>query len=316
MLISIAIPCYRSEKNLEMVVDEIRSVFAKREGFDYQIILVCDGSPDHTDEVIRKLCEEDRKIVGVLLSRNFTQSNAKMAALKYVQGEVLVYMDDDGQHPAEDIFRLAEKVQEGYDVVYAYFDHKEQSRFKIWTSDLFGEISEKTGRRPKGIKTSSFMAYSRFAVDELKAYTSPTPALGGYLYTVTTKFANIESTQRKRASGKSGYNLIKMISLAVTGLTNFTIVPLRMIDVIGSVSAVIGLIYGLVLIVRKLFFAAVVPGYTSNMVVMLILGGLILISLGLVGEYVGRIYMLLSNKPQYVVREELNAPAGPDEEQD
>ena len=316
MLISIAIPCYRSEKNLEMVVDEIRSVFAKREGFDYQIILVCDGSPDHTDEVIRKLCEEDRKIVGVLLSRNFTQSNAKMAALKYVQGEVLVYMDDDGQHPAEDIFRLAEKVQEGYDVVYAYFDHKEQSRFKIWTSDLFGKISEKTGRRPKGIKTSSFMAYSRFAVDELKAYTSPTPALGGYLYTVTTKFANIESTQRKRASGKSGYNLIKMISLAVTGLTNFTIVPLRMIDVIGSVSAVIGLIYGLVLIVRKLFFAAVVPGYTSNMVVMLILGGLILISLGLVGEYVGRIYMLLSNKPQYVVREELNAPAGPDEEQD
>lgn len=307
MLISIAIPCYRSEKNLEMVVDEIRSVFAQQEEYDYQIILVCDGSPDHTDEVIRKLCAGDRKIVGVLLSRNFTQSNAKMAALKYVKGEVLVYMDDDGQHPAKDIFRLVEKVREGYDVVYAHFGHKEQSRFKIWTSNLFGKISEKTGRRPKGIKTSSFMAYSRFAAEELKAYTSPTPALGGYLYTVTTRFANIESTQRKRASGKSGYNLIKMISLAVTGMTNFTIVPLRMIDVIGSVSAIAGLLYGLVLVIRKLFFAAVVPGYTSNMVVMLILGGLILISLGLVGEYVGRVYILLSNKPQYVVREDINA---------
>ena len=306
MLISIAIPCYRSEKNLEMVVDEIRSVFAQQEEYDYQIILVCDGSPDHTDEVIRKLCAEDRKIIGVLLSRNFTQSNAKMAALKYVKGEVLVYMDDDGQHPAEDIFRLVEKVQEGYDVVYAHFGHKEQSRFKIWTSDLFGKISEKMGRRPKGIKTSSFMAYSGFAVNELKAYTSPTPALGGYLYTVTTRFANIESTQRKRVSGRSGYNLMKMISLAVTGLTNFTIVPLRMIDVIGSISAVVGLLYGLVLVIRKLFFSAVVPGYTSNMVVMLILGGLVLISLGLVGEYVGRVYILLSNKPQYVVREEIN----------
>ena len=98
-----------------------------------------------------------------------------------------------------------------------------------------------------------------------------------------------------------------MISLSVTSLTNFTIVPLRVIDVIGSASAVIGLVFGLILIFRKLFFAAVVPGYTSNMVVMLILGGLILISLGLVGEYVGRIYILLSNKPQYVVREALNA---------
>ncbi len=94
-----------------------------------------------------------------------------------------------------------------------------------------------------------------------------------------------------------------------TGLTNFTVVPLRMIDVIGSVSAVIGLVYGLVLVIRKLFFAKVVPGYTSNMVVMLVLGGLILIALGLVGEYVGRIYILLSNKPQFVVRETLNAPA-------
>ena len=312
MLVSIAIPCYRSEKNLEMVVDEIRSVFAQRDEYEYQIILVCDGSPDHTDEVIRKLCAEDEKIVGVLLSRNFTQSNAKMAALSYVKGEVLVYMDDDGQHPAEDIFRLVEKVREGNDVVYAHFDHKEQSRFKVWTSNLFGKISEKVGRRPKGIKVSSFLAYSRFAVEELKAYTSPTPAPGGYLFTVTTRFANIESTQRKRASGKSGYNLMKMISLAVTGLTNFTIVPLRMIDVIGSVSAIAGLIYGLVLVIRKLFFAAVVPGYTSNMVVMLILGGLILISLGLVGEYVGRIYILLSNKPQYVVREELNVTKDPE----
>ena len=258
------------------------------------------------DQIKAKLADTPEKISTAIAKLNELR-NAKMAALKYVKGEVLVYMDDDGQHPAKDIFRLVEKVREGYDVVYAHFGHKEQSRFKIWTSNLFGKISEKTGRRPKGIKTSSFMAYSRFAADELKAYTSPTPALGGYLYTVTTRFANIESTQRKRASGKSGYNLIKMISLAVTGMTNFTIVPLRMIDVIGSVSAIAGLLYGLVLVIRKLFFAAVVPGYTSNMVVMLILGGLILISLGLVGEYVGRVYILLSNKPQYVVREDINA---------
>lgn len=317
MVISVAIPCYRSEKNLETVVNEIRGVFAQRTEYDYQIILVCDGSPDHTDEVIRKLCAEDRKITGVLLSRNYSQSNARMAALKYVRGDVLVCMDDDGQHPAEDIFRLAEKVMEGYDAVYADFDHKEQTCFKIWTSDLFSWIAGKIGRRPRGIRTSSFMAYSRFAVDELKAYTSPTPTAIGYLSTVTNRFANIRSTQRKRLSGKSGYNLYRMISLALTGITNFTIVPLRMIDAAGFVSAMLGLIWGIVLVIRKLCFAAVVPGYTSNMVVMLVLGGLILVSLGLVGEYVGRIYMLLSNKPQYVIREEINVqddrvPAGKD----
>lgn len=308
MLISVAIPCYKSEHNLEMVVDEIRGAFAKREGYDYQLILVCDGSPDHTDQVIRKLCAEDKRIVGVLLSRNFTQSNAKMAALHYVQGEVLVFMDDDGQHPAEDIFKLAGKVGEGYDVVYAYFAKKKQSRFKIWTSQIYGTVSEKLGKRPKGIKVSSFMAYSRFAVDELKAYTSPVPTPGGYLYTLTSRFANIESTQRARASGTSGYNLAKLLSLSVTNLTNFTIVPLRLIDVVGFVSAFLGVVFGVALILRKLFFSKLVPGYTSNMVVMLILGGLILVSLGLVGEYVGRIYIILSNKPQYVVREAINAP--------
>ena len=315
MLISVAIPCYRAEKNLETVVEEIRTVFDGQAEHDYQVILVCDGSPDHTEDVIRKLCAADRKIVGLLLSRNFSQSNARMAALKYVQGDVLVYMDDDGQHPAGDIFRLADKIMEGFDVVYADFDHKEQSRFRIWTSDLFGWISGKTGRQPRGIRTASFMAYSRFAVDELKAYTSPTPTAIGYLYTVTSRFANVRSTQRKRLSGKSGYNLYRMLSLALTGMTNFTIVPLRMIDAIGFVSAVLGLIWGIVLVIRKLCYAAVVPGYTSNMVVMLVLGGMILVSLGLVGEYVGRIYMLLSNKPQYVIREELNVsgerkPAG------
>lgn len=307
MLISVAIPCYRSENILENVVDEIRAAFARQEEYEYQIILVCDGSPDRTDETIRRLCAQDKRIVGVLLSRNFSQTNAKMAALRYARGAVLVFMDDDGQHPAQDIFKLVEKVRDGSDVVYAHFGHKEQSRFKIWTSDLFGKVGELMGTRPKGIKTSSFLAYSRFAVEQLKAYASPSPSPGVYLFSLTTRIANVESIQRQRASGKSGYNLAKLIGLSVTTLTNFTIVPLRIIDAVGSVFAFIGLLYGLVLIVRKLFFSALVPGYTSNMVVLLIVGGLILVSLGLVGEYVGRIYMLLSNKPQYVVREELNA---------
>ncbi len=306
MLISIAIPCYRSENNLKSVVDEIKSVFRESSEHQYQIILVCDGSPDHTDEVIKELCKEDSNITGVLLSRNFSQQNAKMAALPYVKGDVLIYMDDDGQHPAEDIFKLSDKIMDGYDVVYAHFPEKKQPFFKVWTSDLFAWFCVKFGIRPKGLKVSSFMALSRFSVDVLLKYSSPSPSMGGYLYSHTTRITNIESTQKSRKSGKSGYNLIKLISLAVMSLTNFTIVPLRIIDAIGVVSAFAGLIYGVVLVIRKLAFHAVHQGYTSNMVVLLILGGLVLIGLGIVGEYVGRIYMLLSNQPQYIVREEIN----------
>ena len=306
MLISVAIPCYRSEKNLEAVVTEIKDVFKSHPEDQYQIVLVCDGSPDYTDEVIKKLCDEDKQITGVLLSRNFTQSNAKMAALPYVKGDVLVYMDDDGQHPAEDIFKLVDKINEGYDVVYAHFTEKQQSFFKIWTSDVVGWLSEKFGRKPKGIKISSFMAYSRFSIDMLMKYESPSPSPGAYLYCLTTKITNIESVQRKRKSGKSGYNLARLIALTVKGLTNFTIVPLRIMDGLGMCIALTGIVYGLFLILRKLIFNIGARGYTSLMVVMLILGGLILIGLGVVGEYVGRVYMLLSNKPQFVVRTVFN----------
>ena len=307
MLISIAIPCYRSENNLKFVVDEIREEFQEHPEHDYQIILVCDGSPDHTDQVIRELCEGDSRIIGVILSRNFTQANAKMAALPYVDGEVLVYMDDDGQHPPKDIFRLAEKVLEGYDMVIAAFTDKEQSFFKIWTSNLFGFFMEKMGKKPKGIKTSSFLAYSRFAIEQLRNYSSPSPSAIGYLYSVTTKITNIESRQRKRKSGKSGYSLSKLVDLAITTLTNFTVVPLRLINKIGLLSAAIGIVYGLVLIIRRLLFHISVPGYTSNMVVLLVMGGMILMALGVVGEYIGRVYILISNKPQYVIRETYNA---------
>lgn len=306
MLISVAIPCYRSENNIESVVQEIKNEFSYHHNYDYQIILINDGSPDHTEEVIKKMCGEDKKIIGVILSRNFTQTNAKMAALPYVKGEVLIYMDDDGQHPARDIFKLAKKIMEGNDVVYAHFLKKRQSRFKIVSSDLFGWISEKMGNKPKGIKTSSFQGYSRFAVDMLCQYQSPAPSMGAYVNSFTTKIVNVESEQRDRRSGISGYNFIKMASMAMMTLTNFTIVPLRIIDGVGIVTAIIGILYGIVLVMRKLIFNTIALGYTSNMVVMLILGGLILIGLGVVGEYVGRVYMLLSNKPQYIIREIIN----------
>lgn len=302
MLISIAIPCYRSENNLRSVVKEIREVFQKRDE-DYQLILVCDGSPDHTDEVIRNLCQEDQKITGILLSRNFTQANAKIAAVSYAKGDALVYMDDDGQHPAEAIFSLTDKILEGYDAAYARFSHKKQTKFKTITSRLYGKIAVRLGIRPKGLVSSSFVAYSRFVYEEFRKYKSPTPTLLGFANTITTRFTNVDINQRERLSGQSGYNMKRLINLFITDCTNFTTVPLRIITRIGFIVALIALICGIITIIRRITLSITMPGYSSLIVIILLMGGMILMALGLVGEYMGRVYMVLSNKPQYVVRE-------------
>ena len=306
MLISVAIPCYRSAQTIAAVADEIRQQFALHPEHDYQLVLVNDGSPDGTFAEIRRLCAEDERIVGVDLSRNFTQANAKMAAIQYIKGDAAVFMDDDGQHSAEGIFMLVDKLGEGFDIVYAEFVQKQTSRFKVVTSDLFGKMSELVGTRPKGLRISSFYAMSRFCVDALKNYHSPSPAFSGYLYRVTTRFTSIPMQQRERLAGKSGYTLKKMVELAITCLTNFTVVPLRVFSGIGTATSVIGILLAIVMVIRKLVDPRIAMGYTSLMAVLLIFSGIILLGIGLLGEYLGKVYMMLSDQPQFMVRETLN----------
>jgi len=305
MLISIVIPCYRSAQTLCSVVQEIWDAFAEHMEYDYQIILVNDGSPDQgaTYRTIRKLCGEDSHIIGVDMSRNFGQQRAKMAALPYAKGDYIIYMDDDGQHPAHGIFKLVEKLREGYDVVFAEFPQKKHSLFKRITSTAFRRFQEFLKIKPRDIYISSFHGMSRLAVDALLNYHSPHPSAGAFLMNVTTKFANVQMEHRGRIAGESGYSFKKLFSLALTTMTNFTMVPLRASAVIGAVIAVLGFLYGLFLVCKKIICPTVVLGYTSQTAIMLLIGGIILLVLGVVGEYIGRIYMILSNLPQYIVRE-------------
>ncbi len=308
MLISVAIPCYKSEKTIVNVVNEIKTEITKKEGYDYQIILVNDYPFDNTFSVIKDLCIQDSKITGINLSRNFGQAAAKMAALPYVKGDVLVYMDDDGQHPAAGIIPLVEKIKEGYDVVYAYFKSKNHSFFKRFTSKINAKIAEINGTRAKGIHASSFFALSRFAIDTYADYHSPFPSPMGYLNTLVGKVTEIEMEHRARMEGNSNYSLKKLLKLWLNGFTNFSIVPLRTIMGMGAIFALFGFAAGFIIVVRKLLFPAMAAGYASTMSVLLFLGGIILIALGLIGEYIGRIYMTVSNLQQYRVREVISLP--------
>lgn len=311
MLISICIPCYRSAQTLPFVLGEIREAFAAHEEHDYQVILVNDGSSDDTYAVISRLCRDDPRVTGIDLSRNYGQQAAQMAALPYASGDAVVFMDDDGQHPAAGIFPLVEKLAEGYDIVYARFPQKRHSWFKRITSRLYQKVSEWIGNKPRGISVSSFAAWSRTAADAALRYHSPFPAPGLYLNHVTTRIANVDIEHRCRIAGESGYSLRKLIALTVTALTNFSILPLRLSSYIGIGCAGLGFLAGILTIIRKLVNPAIFAGYSSILAAILFIGGVIMLILGVLGEYIGRIYMTVSDMPQYQIRQTENAPENP-----
>ncbi|MDO5111444.1 MAG: glycosyltransferase [Clostridia bacterium] len=303
MLISVCIPCYRSEKTLPAVVEGIVREFALHPAYEYELILVNDGSPDDTFRVIRALCAQNAHIKGVDLSRNYGQNLALCAAYAQIQGDMAVFMDDDGQHPAAGIFMLLDKLQEGYDVAIAKFPHKKHSLFKRVTSWGHRTLAEWTGTCPKGISYSSFTAWSKVAIEAAKDYRSPFASIGAYLMHVTTRFVNVEMPHNDRLEGESGYTFKKLIALWLTSFTSFSIVPLRAASVMGAICAGIGFIWGFILVIRKLIHPEVAAGYTSMMTLLLLIGGIIMLILGLIGEYIGRIYMTISDMPQYTVRE-------------
>lgn len=306
MLITVAIPCYRSAETLPNVVGRIKDAFKLRPEFDYEIILANDGSPDNTYDVIKTLCAEDGRVKGINLSRNYGQGKARYAALAYARGDIVVCMDDDGQHPPEQIFRLIDKVREGYDVVYAAFAKKKESLPRRITSRIHTRILRWTIKKPRDLKVSAFYAMDRLIADKLRDNTSPFPATLGYMLSITSKIVNVPIDHQLRIAGTSGYNFKKRFMLWLDGFVNFSVEPLRMASFVGFITALVGIAAGIMIVVRRLFNQHIALGYTSIIATILFVGGMIMIMLGLLGEYVGRIFIVMSNAPQFVVREAIN----------
>ncbi len=302
--VSVVIPCYNSEKSIKAVVDNVLDILEK--SYQCQIILVNDYSKDNVWSVITEICACHENVIGLSLARNFGQQSARMAALGHVTGEYVVFMDDDGQHKAQDILRMIDKLKTGYDIVYAYFRHKKESGFRVWGSNINRKMTDWVMGTPKDVHTSSFFVTRRFVVDKLRDYTNPSPYTFGYFMQITKNIADIEVEHHERIYGKSGYTITKLLRLWMEGFTGFSVVPLRIASIVGVGMAVLGFIWGIYTIIHKLLNPAVAAGYTSLIAVMLFCCGMIMIMLGLLGEYVGRIFMNLNHLPQYVVKERLN----------
>lgn len=306
--VSFVIPCYRSEHTLEGVVSEIiGKMKTLEETYAFDIILVNDCSPDGTWDVIEKLNSRYPFIKGINFSRNFGQHSALMAGIAEADGEYVVCLDDDGQTPADEADKLLNQIRDGYDVVYARYAHKEHSAFRNWGTRLNDKMACALLDKPRELYLSSYFCMRKYIADEVVKYTNPYPYLAGLIIRSTHNIANVDIHHRQRDSGRSGYTFRKLVSLWFNGFTSFSVKPLRIASFSGFIVAFMGMLYAAFIVIHKIVNPEIAVGWSSLMAALLIIGGMLMLMLGLIGEYIGRIYISLNKMPQYVIKEKLEA---------
>lgn len=305
--ISFCIPCYRSEKTIGGVISGIRTVMAqKADLYDYEIICAVDGSPDRVGAVLKNLARRDAQLKVVELSRNFGQGNARMASLHYAGGDYCICLDDDGQCPVENVWRLMAPLLENADVSIAAYPHKEQSFLKNCGSWLNWLMVHLLLDVPPDFQMSNFFGFRAFIRDQILRYPNPYPYITGLLAKATDNFAFVPMREHPRASGTTSYTFRKLVRLWLNGFTSFSVRPLRVASLLGVIFALLGFGVGVDAVIRKIFLSDIQSGYTSIFAAILFIGGIIMCLLGLIGEYVGRIFICINRSPQYVVRSTLN----------
>ena len=279
---------------------------SETEVFDYEIVTAVDGSPDNVYDVLSAIANYNDKVKVVNLAKNFGQANARMATIKFAQGDYIVCMDDDGQCPVNYIFDLLQPLEEGYDIAIADYPRKKQSVLKNFGSDINKFTSRILLDVPKDFRFSNFFAMKKFLANQILKYDNPYPYMEGLVSQSTRNISYVPMEERERISGNTGYTLKKLVGLWLNGLTAFSVKPLRISSVVGMICAFIGFIFGIVTVIRKLVIPDISVGWSSIVSIMLFMGGLLMLMLGMVGEYIGRIYISMNNAPQYVVRQTIN----------
>jgi len=302
--LSIVIPVYRGERTIGPLVQLLVDELAARH--ELEIVLVNDGSPDDSASVCRQLAVDCRLVKFVNLSRNFGEHNAVMAGLNHAAGDYVVVMDDDFQNPPGEVQWLVDEIALGYDVVFARYAQKQHH----WLRNLGSRVNDRAAvlllDKPRDLYLCSFKIMSRFVVDELIKYDGPYPYIDGLILRVTRNYSQVLVTHDPRREGRSGYTLRKLVSLYLNMFTNFSILPLRLASCAGLLSSLVGLVLAGYFAVEKILHPEVPAGWASMIVSLFIVAGVQLFSLGMIGEYLGRLFLKDNGQPQYVVRERRN----------
>lgn len=302
--VSFVIPCYNSEKTIGAVIQEIEErMQADSPETDYEIVLVNDCSKDHTFAVIKELSAKDEKIIGIDLARNFGQHAALMAGFRHVKGDYVICLDDDGQMPIESVGDMLKLLKEDVDVVQGKYAGAKQNILRRFGSMVNAKMNEWLLSKPKDLEMNSFWGAKRFIIDEIIRYEGAYPYIGGLVLRATRNIKNLEVKHRARVEGRSGYTFGKLLFLWVNGFTAFSEKPLRFASLCGVICAFAGLIFAFVSVIRKILNPSILVGYSSLIAVILFMGGMMMMMLGILGEYIGRMYICMNRSPQYVIRE-------------
>jgi len=299
--ISAVIPVYNSAQTLHELQERLEKVLQELVGSRYELIFVNDGSSDSSWKILKEMASTNETITAINLTRNFGQHNALMCAFSHATGKYIVTIDDDLQNPPEEIPKLFKEINNGHDVVYGIFDTKQHSKFRNLGSRFVQFIYRKTFNI--NTQVTSFRIIKREIIQRILSYDKSFTYIDGFISWFTINIANVRVEHHQRQEGISGYSLSKLLVLAFNMMTNFSIVPLQIASLTGLMFAFVGFGFGMFFLWKKLLFGIPVSGFTSIIVSITIFSGVQLVTMGILGEYIGRIHINVNKRPQYAIRD-------------
>lgn len=305
--ISVVIGLYNSSKTICTVLDELASELKKLDKYEYEIILVNDCGPDNVLDIACEEAKKDSRIKVISLAKNSGQTNAVITGYTYATGDYIVEMDDDFQMPAYEIGKMLSELEEkDLDVVFAKYEEQKESGFRLFGSSINQKMTEIMIGKPRDITINSFFVMRKCIKDSIIQYQNNYPYVYGIIFASTGRIGNVVVEHRARTNGSSNYTFKSLLGLWMNGFLNFSIKPLRIATLMGLTVTGISFIIALVLVIMRLLNPDGVMGWTSLIVTIIFFAGIQLLGIGVIGEYLGRLYISASKLPRTVVRETFN----------
>lgn len=302
-LISVLIPCYNESESLPLLISKLENIANEYSQYNWEFLCVNDGSKDNTLEVLRELRCKYSRLNYIDLSRNYGKETAMLAGFDYVKGDCMVIMDADLQHPPHVIPQMLEKWQEGYDDIYASrITRGKESWLRKKLSLFYYNILQRTTRLEVLPNVGDFRLLNRSCIEALKKMRENNRYTKGMFCYIGYKKTHVSFETEDRIAGESSMNYKTLFNLAIEGILSYTTVPLRIATIVGCVTSLLAFIYMLVIFIRTILFGDPVQGYPTMIIVILSLGGIQLLALGILGEYLGRVFTETKNRPVYFVR--------------
>lgn len=300
-LISVIVPCYNEEKGLHLFYKELSKVISDIENYKFEIIFIDDGSKDKTIEKIYEISKIDEKIKYITFSRNFGKESAMLAGLKNSKGDFVVIMDADLQHPPKLLYEMISGIEDGYDSVSAKRkNRKGEPLIRSYFAQLFYKIVNKTSKIKITECATDYRLMNRKMVDSILELCEYHRFTKGIFEWVGFNTKWIEMDNIERVVGQTKWSFLGLLSYAIEGIVSFSVAPLKIASIMGTVVSLVAFIYTIYIIIKTCLLGKVIPGYASLLCITLLLGGIQLITIGIIGEYLSRTYMEVKNRPNYI----------------